>query len=295
MSVEDDILGNSKTEYKPRYSNTNWKDQQAKDRKDAYDTMEKMSFIVKGNSDKFKQYLDIQSRFQRHSVGNCFLIQAREPNATQFKDKKSWTELGIELNSNPKSFQILEPNKSQSSGRVYWNPKTVYDISQTKAEQQNNVREYGTKELLTAFIHNCFAQVKAVDKLPDGTISAKYDKDDNVLYVCRGMERELLFQSLSQELASIEMRQESESEYKEFKGYCISYMICKRYGIDVSNYDFDILPEEIRTLNTGKDIRAELDTIRMDYEKINDRIAEQFEKSAKEQNKAKKKEKVQER
>ena len=109
------------------------------------------------------------------------------------------------------------------------------------------------------------------------------------------MERELLFQSLSQELASIEMRQESESEYKEFKGYCISYMICKRYGIDVSNYDFDILPEEIRTLSTGKDIRAELDTIRMDYEKINDRIAEQFEKSAKEQNKAKKKEKVQER
>ena len=88
MSVEDDILGKGKMEYKPRYNNnTNWKDQQAKDRKEAYDTMEKMSFIVKGNSDKFKQYLDIQSRFQRHSVGNCFLIQAREPNATQFKDK----------------------------------------------------------------------------------------------------------------------------------------------------------------------------------------------------------------
>ena len=48
---------------------------------------------------------------------------------------------GIELNTNPKSFQILEPSKSQSSGRVYWNPKTVYDISQTKAEQQNNIRE----------------------------------------------------------------------------------------------------------------------------------------------------------
>lgn len=295
MSVEDEILGNSKTTYKPKYNNNNWKEQQAKDRKDAYDTMEKMSFLIKGNSDKFKQYLDIQSKFSKHSVGNCLLIQAREPNATQFKDKTSWTKLGIELNANPKSFQILEPNKSESTGRVYWNPKTVYDISQTKAENQNNIKEYSTKELLTAFIHNCFAQIKVVDRLLDGTISAKYDKSENNLYICRGMERELLFQSLSQELASIEMRQESDSEYKEFKGYCISYMLCKKYGIDVSNYDFDILPEEIRTLSTAKDIRGELDTIRIDFEKINDRIVEQFEKENKEQNKAKKKEKVQER
>lgn len=296
MSKVDDILGNNeKTSYRPKYNNSNnWKEQQAKDRQQAYDTIEKMSFAVKLNSDKFKQYLDIQSRFQKYSVGNCFLIQSKEPNATHFKDKKSWKELGIELKNNPRSFQILEPSKSESSGRVYWNPKTVYDISQTKEEQQNSFYEYSNKELLTAFINNCFAEIKVVNELPDETVSSKYDKDTNILYVCRGMERELLFQSLSQELASIEMRQESESEYKEFKGYCISYMLCKKYGIDVSNYDFDRLPDEIRTLTSSKDIRNELDSIRISYEKINDRIAEHFEKSNKEQDKGKK-QKIQER
>ena len=70
-------------------------------------------------------------------------------------------------------------------------------------------------------------------------------RDENILYVCKRMDRELLFQTLSQELANIEMRDEEQSNIKSFKSYCISYMICKKYGIDVSNYNFENLPEEI--------------------------------------------------
>lgn len=292
MNQVNDILGNNKkTNYKQKY-NSNWQEQQSRERKEAYETIEKMAFAIKSNGDKFKQYLDIQSRFKKHSVGNCFLIQVRQPDTKIFRDKAGWNKAGIELIKNPKSFKILEPSKSEKSGRVYYNPKAVYDISQTNADQQLPEINYSNKELLTAFIHNCFAQIKVVDKLPDDTISSKYDKNDNILYVCRGMERELLFQSLSQELASIEMRQESESSYKEFKGYCISYMLCKRYGIDVSNYDFNRLPDEIRRLDTNIDIRTELDTIRVDFEKIDDRITEYFEQKSKEQEKSKK---VQER
>jgi len=297
MNKADDILGNTSKNKKSynRYNNNwqknTWQERQNRDRAEAYDTIEKMSFIIKSNGDKFKQYLDIQSRFPKHSVGNCFIVQAKEPNATLFRDKESWEKNGTELIENARRFKILEPSKSEKNGKIYYNPKEVYDISQTKAENIGKKIEYNDKELLMAFIHNCFAEVKVVNKLPDESIGAKYDKESNILYVCRGMERNLLFQTLSQELANIEMRKEDESDFKDFKTYCISYLLCKRYGIDVSNYNFDRLPSEIRSQTENQEIRQKLDTIRLDFKKINERVTENFENN----NKEKKKEKVQER
>lgn len=55
-------------------------------------------------------------------------------------------------------------------------------------------------------------------------------------------------------------------------------MLCKRYNIDVSNYDFTDIPSELQFKDNGTDIRKELDTIRLAYNSINDRIQERFEK-----------------
>lgn len=297
MNKADDILGNTNKSQKSynRYNNNwqknTWQERQNKDRAEAYDTMEKMSFVIRSNGDKFKQYLDIQSRFPKHSVGNCFIVQAKEPDATLFRDKEGWKKNGVDLIANAKGFKILEPNESEKTGKIYYNPKVVYDISQTKAEDTSKAVEYSDRELLLAFIHNCFADVKVVNKLPDESIGAKYDKQSNILYVCRGMEKNLLFQTLSQELANIEMRKEDESDFKDFKTYCISYLLCKRYGIDVSDYNFDRLPSEIRSQTESQEIRRQLNSIRVDFEKINERVTEHFENN----NKEKKKEKVQER
>lgn len=294
MNEFDDILENTNTSnnnnkannYKTNYNknyNNNWQTKQNKIRQDAYDTMEKMSLVVRGDSEKFKKYLDIQSKFEKYSVGNCLLVLAKEPNATQFRDKKSWKEKGIELISNPKGIIILEPSRSETNNRVYYNPKEVFDITQTNAPKQDKIVNYSDRELLQAFLNNCIIPRKAVEELPTSKLQGtEYNKEENILYVCRGMEREKLFQTLSQELANIEMKDEEDSNFKSFKSYCISYMLCQRYGIDVSNYDISELPEEIMSKANGKEVRAELDKIRVDFEKINSRVAEYFENSSKE-------------
>jgi hypothetical protein len=46
-----------------------------------------------------------------------------------------------------------------------------------------------------------------------------------------------------------------------FTAYCVSYMLCKKYGIDVSNYDFNRLPERFNGLD-AQEARAELSKIR---------------------------------
>ena len=242
MSEIDDILGTNNYSTNRNYSNyntrnqNNWKEQQNKDRQEIYDTMDRMATIVSNDGTKFQEYLDIQSRFSKHSVGNCLVILEKAPESTQIKDKKSWEEKGIELKENAKGIKILEPY--ESNNKRYFNPKMVYDIRQTNASIPDETINYGDRKLLEALLDGCTVPRKAVETLPNGTIGSEYNKDENILYVCKGMDRELLFQTLSQEMVNIEMSNIENSDIKSFRSYCISYMICKRYGIDVSNYDF---------------------------------------------------------
>lgn len=297
MSGYEDILennsNNTKSNYNNNYNRNNWQEKQNKLRQQAYEIMDKMAIEIKDNSEKFKQYLNIQSKFEKNSVGNCLLILSKNPNVTQYKDKKSWKEKGIELISNPQEIVILEPKRSETNNRIYYNPKIVYDISQTNAPKQEQSVEYDTRELLKAFLNNCNTPRKAVDKLPNTDIAgAEYNKSEDVLYVCRGMDRETLFQTLSQALADIEMKDIENDDFKSFKSYCISYMLCQKYGIDVSNYDVIEPTIEITSKQTGKEVREELEKMRIDYEKINSRVAEYFEKGNREKEK---KPKIQER
>ena len=101
------------------------------------------------------------------------------------------------------------------------------------------------RKLLEALLSDCKVPRKAVDTLQNGEIGSEYNKNENILYVCKGMDRETLFQTLCQEMGNIEMQDEENSNIKSFRSYCISYMICKRYGIDVSNFNFENLPQEI--------------------------------------------------
>ena len=61
--------------------------------------------------------------------------------------------------------------------------------------------------------------------------------------------------------------------------------ICKKYGIDVSNYAFNDLPSGITSQKEGKGIRMELDKIRDNFEKVNSRMLDYFEMNSKEKNK----------
>ena len=290
MMVDDEvneILGTGKnnnfsTSYNTKRQN-NWQEQQRKDRQDIYDTMDRMAMIVGNDGNKFKEYVDVQSRFSKYSVGNSLVILEKAPNSTHIKDKNAWLEKGIELNNSAKGIKILEPVKNK--GATYYNPKVVYDISQTNAPKQDNVINYGDRVLLKALLHNCDVPREAVEKLPSGEIGAEYDKENNKLYVCKGMDRETLFQSLSQEMGNIELKDEEKSNMNYFISYCTSYMICKRYGIAVSNYVFKELPNEITNQKDGKGIRMELDKIRDNFEKVNTRMLDYFDMSNREKNK----------
>lgn len=301
MNEIDEILGtnsqlnnnkqySTNRNYSNRQSNKNyknqdnWKQQLQQERQKIYNSMDKMAETVSQDSQKFKQYLDIQSRFAKYSVGNCLVILEKAPYSTQIRDEKSWKEKGVNLIDNAKAIKILEPSRA-NNGRIYYNPKDVYDVTQTTATKPSDI-EYGVRELLESIVYTCDVPRKQVDQLPDGRIGSQYSKEENLLYVCKGMDKELLFQTLFQEIANIEMRDEGESNIKGFRSYCVSYMMCKKYGIDVASYDFKDLPEEIAKTKEAKEIRKELDIIRNNFENINSKMEGYLQKETPEKSKS---------
>ncbi len=280
--IVEDLLGtNNKSKnnnYNKSYNkNNNWKEQNRK-RNEAYKKIEGMSFKILKNGDMFEQYLNVLSRFEKYSVGNCMLILETEPNAIQIKERQDWIDRGYELTPNAKSMIILEPNKA--NGKVYYNPKEEYDISQTNAPILQEI-EYTDRDILLALFKDCKAERVVVDVLPNGEKGAEYIENENKLYMCRGLKSDYLLKTVIQEIARMEMQGVEIGEMKEFKTYCISYMICKKYGLETSQFDFSKLPNELSSKEKGKDIRIELDDIRTNFTKVNSKIATYFEQQEK--------------
>jgi hypothetical protein len=54
-------------------------------------------------------------------------------------------------------------------------------------------------------------------------------------------------------------------------------MLCKKYNIDVSNYNFSEIPEQLRNLE-AREIREELEPLRNAMESINSRMSDYIQK-----------------
>lgn len=141
--------------------------------------------------------------------------------------------------------------------------KHVFDVSQTtskiKAAASVNVDD---RQLLKALIHKSPVPIQGVDELPRG-MGAYYDNEQKIIFVRRGMEAHDIFRSLSKELAHAELALSSPEYSREsagFAAYSVSYVVCKRYGVDVSAYDFSALPDSIRDAGP-QTVRAALNEI----------------------------------
>ena len=125
--------------------------------------------------------------------------------------------------------------------------------------------------------------IKVEDVLSSGEC-VEWNSEENILYIQRGAEPNQLYQGIAREVSKAEMESDNKT-LDNFKAKCASYMICKKQGLDVSNYSFNDIPESFKNLSS-KDIRKELGDIKGSVEDFNNRI-NQFMESISKQTKNK--------
>ena len=215
----------------------------------------------------FQTYLDVQARFDRYSVSNAVLIAAQMPEATRQADFDTWKDSGVYVRRGAEAITILEPGKEYTrqedgSTGVFYNPKKVFDISQTSADQQAAPAvSRDERLLLKALMNNAPCRFAISNELPEGVNVAYYDKD-NTIRVRQGLDAPTIFRGLAQELAIAHMSRSGHGcQTPEFTAYSVSYMLCKRNGVSVEHFSFAEMPEEYSKMD-AQSIRAEVGTIR---------------------------------
>lgn len=257
---------------RPDFDNRNfdkdaWAEKKQVEREEVYALVDATTKEVSTDGDRYKAFLDVKARLIHYTATNTLLVLAQKPMATQLKDFDAWKDMGASIRKEETHIKILEPGNSyeRADGSIGtgFNVKHVFDISQTTAkprQRPNPARD--DRQLISALIHRSSVKIMGADELPNN-MGAFYDREQDVIFVRRGMEAHDIFRSLSKELAHAELAYtmpEYNRQDAAFAAYSVSYVVCKRYGIDVSGYDFSRMPERFREADP-KDIRGELSTI----------------------------------
>ena len=274
----DDVINNANSN---SYNKEEWKKKKQEQLQNAYNMIEEATEELKNDSSFFKSYLDVQSRFDKYTVRNALLLTKQLPNATQLKDYNGWKEAKVNFKTRyPKRVVILEPGEAYTNKEgkkvtpIY--SKEVIDISETNLKP--NSRTYDKKLILQSLLHYAPADIKAVDSVEDGKM-CNWDKDNNVIYVCRSEDYNLVISSVAKELANINLY-ENTNNYDQVQAECISYMICKKYGIDTELENIDKLSLRFSNMES-KDIKDELSNMKNVFEDINNNIGQYLDEKLK--------------
>lgn len=255
-----------------------WGQRKQAERKEVYALVDATAASIAADGAKFRQFLDTQAKFSRYSAANALLIFAQMPQATQLKSFEHWRSGGVSIKRNQKGISILEPGESYaredgSTGTSY-NVKKVFDISQTNARNKAAPTvQPDERKLIRALIHKAPVAIETVENI-EGVVGAFYDHDRDAILVRKGMSAPDIFRSVSKELAQAELaggKGDYERGRAAFIAYCVSYLLSRQNGIDVSGYDFSQLPLELR-LDDPKGVRDILTEIRDTADQISLRM-----------------------
>jgi hypothetical protein len=260
-----------------------WLKQKQKDRNDAFASID--SEVKKFTDiDKLNTYLNVQSRFDKYSVGNAVLIAASKPEAEKLADAKTWQKNGVYIKKGERGITILEPGeefkREDGSTGVNYNAKKVFDISQTTAEKKSQEsKNYDISKIISSLIQSSPVNVCRSSILPDDK-NVYFNSRDNAIVIREGIPAEEIVRELSKEIVSLRVGSEKTAEEgtTALRAYAVSYIVCKRYNIEPPGSDFK--SKLFDGLN-AQAIRSELGKIRSEANSICNNIDRQLKPKAK--------------
>lgn len=286
MANFDDLLSNTPAgeQGAPQYSKEEYAAKKKAEREAIFELSDKTAMEVAGDSGKFKQYLDVLAVNDRYTAVNALLILAQKPETTRLGTFDHWKERNCSVKPNQTAISILvrqEYTKDDGTPGAGYDVRKVFDISQvdTRRLRSSPTPNFTERQILSALISKCPMQITGVDELPDN-LGAKTEADGSI-YVRKGMEFSDTFRAVAYELASAEVKTDSEmSTEQEFCAYSAAYMLCKKYGADTQKFSFESAPGMLEGME-AREVKGQLGQIHDTYKDISGRMERQLEAAQK--------------
>lgn len=266
-------------------------------------------------SEKYLDYLDVMSKFHRYSSNNILMIMLQMPEAQYVAGYTTWKQLERNVKKGEKGIKILAPckytvevglvdakskepildengkQKIEKRDKIGFKTAAVFDISQTEGKElpelvtelKGTVEEKHTiyralEELTGIRIQEEDIKGGAKGYFQHSTLQGEKGK----IVVQRGMEdlqsvKTAIHESAHCLLHDTGAIQENASrDKKEVQAESVAYVICKKLGLDTSDYSFAY----VASWSSGKEVselRESLDIIQETVQKIYNKIDKKLE------------------
>ena len=267
----------------PRLSPEEYKEKKKAEKAAVYQMLDDTALEVVQSPEKFRGYLDVQSRMDRYTANNALLMYKQFPQASQVKEFDDWVSEDVKINKGAKTFIILDPyeyTKKDGTIGIDCNLKRVLDVSQTNGRRPAApAADRDPRKLVAVMLDTAPIEVESVDELPYPNMGAFYKNENQTLYVKRDIgDSVALCQCVDQELGHAELSMNSETYSRRDMGFwavCIGYMLCKKYGVDTQNFAIDRIPDELKN-KEPKEIKAELGKMQKAFKEITARVSDEL-------------------
>lgn len=249
-------------------------------RENLYKVAELQSFIVAGTPKSYLQYLNLQSKLD-YTVTNTLLIMSQKPNATFLKDSSHWRQDKHYIKKDENGIKILEPSgeylKKDGTMGTNYKIKSVFDISQVNG----NVKlpadsKITTRTLLSALIYDTPIKLQVVDPTQNNNSEpVMYSSELKSIIYENSLDANTLLQGLAREFCYVELDKqygEIDRDRDGFIAESASYILCKKYGIPISDVAFADKVTDYFADMDSKDIKEELGNIKSLYEDVSKRM-----------------------
>ena len=269
------------------------------------------------NSEKFKAYLQVLSKFHQYSQRNVELIFSQNPQATQLAGFKKWaTDFDRHVKKGSKAIRVCAPMVKKLTPAEKERLKTeedrivtgyrfipVFDISQTTGKAVLSARDFVQDKLtehenVTALYEaltdnlNKKTSLKITERpLVKGEMKGYFNPQTNEI-VINQIEEDSAFKlkTLYHEYAHSQLHglnaefQHRTREYQETQAEAVAYVAMQNIGIDTGNYSLGYVATWAQSKKMIHEALSEIHQVSRKIIELTDKITQQLQGQA-EQNK----------
>lgn len=219
---------------------------------------------ISTNPEAYARYLAMQGDNPMYSAGNIALAMIQDPQATVFATADRWRTLGRNVSEMEKNSGILIFSRSPL-GKGY-TLANAYDITQTTGRDMKRTElKNGTPSMetaLTTLLNYSVVPVVVDKELP---VPAFYDSKSMELAIQPSFPDNEAFASIATEIAQARFHNKGSNagynrEECALDAESVSYILCRRFGIDRDTPDLSNLGELYEGWD-AQDVRQALTSI----------------------------------
>ena len=263
------------------------------------------------DSEQFKSFLDMMSKFHNYSLNNIHLLKMQNPNVSRVASFNKWkTDFYRTVKKGSKALKIWVPYQVKTKipvnqKELSFSPSenemeekevtvtrfklgNVFDVSQTEGKELPKAINELTGDVKD--YEDLYRAAKAVsidnqvpisfEDIKRESANGYYSPDENRIVISKGLKgQEHILKTIFHEMAHSDLHRGTNAQYgddqyrkQELQAESVAYVVANHFGFDTSSYSFGYLAIWAKDKNGFEDMVEQLQVVQKEANSLIDRM-----------------------